>query len=132
MANPYLGNAILEKLEAELKALQSAGAGSKRGAGDSSQDPNLKYNGGVFRKFKERKTDKGKEWPAAVVREMKKEHQLPKSKYWNGDMCLAYHVKGMCNSGCPCAEDHKVYTEEEYKATNGLADWCEKHYPASA
>ena len=41
-------------------------------------------------------------------------------------MCLAYHVKGMCNPTCPRVGDHKEYSAEEY---NPLVEWCTQHYP---
>jgi hypothetical protein len=36
-------------------------------------------------------------------------------------MCLAWHTKGLCNSNCPCACDHVVYSMTEYAP---MVKWC--------
>ena len=45
-------------------------------------------------------------------------------------MCLAWHVKGMCNpEACPRAPDHVEYSVEEYQPLGG---WCAQNYPKEA
>eukprot|EP00980_Cylindrotheca_fusiformis_P022301 scaffold9180_cov160-Cylindrotheca_fusiformis.AAC.1 len=39
--------------------------------------------------------------------------------------CLAYHIKGMCNSICGAKADHRQLTEPE---TTALIAWCDTHY----
>jgi hypothetical protein len=36
-------------------------------------------------------------------------------------MCLAWHTKGLCNSNCPCACNHVVYSMMEYAP---MVKWC--------
>ncbi len=38
-------------------------------------------------------------------------------------MCLAWHTKGLCNSNCPCACDHVVYSTMEYAP---MVKWCKE------
>ena len=38
-------------------------------------------------------------------------------------MCLAWHTKGLCNSNCPCACDHVVYSTTEYVP---MVKWCKE------
>ena len=42
-------------------------------------------------------------------------------------MCLAYHVKGMCNERCNRALDHCEHTDAQDAQ---LVQWCEAHYRA--
>ena len=42
-------------------------------------------------------------------------------------MCLSYHLKGECWSGCSRREDHAPHTEAEDLA---LANWCQTTYGA--
>eukprot|EP00980_Cylindrotheca_fusiformis_P030574 scaffold25059_cov215-Cylindrotheca_fusiformis.AAC.1 len=39
--------------------------------------------------------------------------------------CLAYHIKGMCNSICGAKADHRQLTEPE---TTALIAWCDSHF----
>eukprot|EP00980_Cylindrotheca_fusiformis_P012538 scaffold3079_cov119-Cylindrotheca_fusiformis.AAC.14 len=39
--------------------------------------------------------------------------------------CLAYHIKGLCNSNCGASADHRPLTEPE---TTALVTWCDEHY----
>ena len=42
-------------------------------------------------------------------------------------MCLPWHVKGMCNTGCPRSEDHLLtYTAGESRP---LEAWCATNWP---
>ena len=43
----------------------------------------------------------------------------------NTTMCVAYHVKGMCNERCGRAIDHDAHTAAH---DNGLVEWCNAHY----
>ena len=80
----------------------------------------------LFGKFKRRK-DPGtnREFSSSKVKSAATD-PLPDSKHCTGPMCLAWHVKGMCNTKCTRAEDHKPYSDQEYKP---LVEWCEKNYP---
>ena len=53
---------------------------------------------------------------------------LPPSKVPGGSMCLAFHTKGYCNSGCGNSADHVAYTEAELRP---LRVWCATNYPAA-
>jgi hypothetical protein len=47
---------------------------------------------------------------------------LPRSKVDSTmPMCLAWHTKGLCNSNCPCAHNHVVYSTSEYAP---MVKWC--------
>ncbi len=37
--------------------------------------------------------------------------------------CLAWHTKGLCNSNCPCACNHVVYSTTEYAP---MVKWCKE------
>ena len=52
---------------------------------------------------------------------------LPTSKVDHLAMCLAWHVKGECNSACGRRNDHVVYSAAEYAE---LAAWCEANFHA--
>jgi hypothetical protein len=41
------------------------------------------------------------------------------------EMCLLYHLKGICNITCAHNGDHKEHTPAEDLA---LIRWCEAHY----
>ncbi len=43
------------------------------------------------------------------------------------EMCLGWHVKGMCNSNCSRSADHIPYTATEYAP---LVQWCTAHFPS--
>jgi len=47
---------------------------------------------------------------------------LPRSKVNPSEpMCLAWHSKGQCNTGCPCVADHVQYSATELAP---MAAWC--------
>ena len=52
---------------------------------------------------------------------------LPVSKIDGNPMCLAWHVRGECNSACNRREDHVLYNSTEYAP---LATWCGSHFRA--
>jgi hypothetical protein len=41
------------------------------------------------------------------------------------EMCLAYHLKGVCNSNCARHQDHREHQPSEDQA---ILRWCEQHY----
>jgi len=84
----------------------------------------------LFGKFKRRRDPAtGKEFAIAKVKlNVNESAPIPTSKHCQGHMCLAWHVKGMCNTSCPRAGDHKPYSDQDYKP---LIEWCEKHYPGT-
>ena len=43
----------------------------------------------------------------------------------NVEMCLAWHIKGMCNERCGRKADHMAHTDEQDAQ---LVDWCNTHY----
>eukprot|EP01083_Nonionella_stella_P151389 483594_1 len=51
--------------------------------------------------------------------------KLPPS-IWNSSIpvCLSFHIRGNCSSGCRSVEDHKPMNKHE---TERLADWFERH-----
>jgi hypothetical protein len=51
-------------------------------------------------------------------------HRVPNNG--NGvEMCLSYHMKGVCNSNCSCHLDHKEHQAAEDQA---IVNWCERNY----
>jgi hypothetical protein len=52
---------------------------------------------------------------------------LPNSKIDNNPMCLAWHVRGECNSACNRRADHVPYSAEEYAP---MSAWCAEHFKA--
>jgi hypothetical protein len=41
------------------------------------------------------------------------------------EMCMSYHLKGMCNTNCLHWGDHHNHTPAEDQA---LLGWCQQHY----
>lgn len=84
---------------------------------------NTHFNEALFGQYRVHKTK------ARALRDKiaKKEiRALPASKVdASMPMCLAWHTKGQCNTGCPCAKDHVPYTADEYK---DLLAWCQECY----
>jgi len=51
---------------------------------------------------------------------------LPKSKAnASATMCLSWHTKGQCNTGCKLKGDHISYSEQEYVP---MVKWCSDNY----
>ena len=111
---------------------RSTGApgGTSGGSGGGGDGPprnvrveNTHFNGALFDQYKVHKTK------ARALRDKiaKKEiRALPASKVDTSmPMCLAWHTKGQCNTGCPCAKDHVKYTADEYK---DMHTWCQECY----
>jgi hypothetical protein len=51
-------------------------------------------------------------------------HTLPTNDK-NGNMCISYHVKGVCNSNCGRSSDHAPHNAGE---TARLLAWCESAF----
>ena len=47
----------------------------------------------------------------------------------NSNMCLTYHVQGICNSGCRNAADHYAHSSAEDEI---FRTWCATHYKLDA
>ena len=45
-----------------------------------------------------------------------------------GEMCLSWHIKGICNVRCARADDHRTHTVAQDQS---LVDWCVAHYNAA-
>ena len=107
---------------------RSAGPGASLKTGNV-QTKNSSYRGELFDKYKDRKVN-GKLIPCSEVRRSIRDNklpQLPDSKAGGGPMCLGWHVKGMCNSGCPRCGDHLLtYTVAECRP---LEAWCAVNWP---
>jgi hypothetical protein len=41
------------------------------------------------------------------------------------EMCLSYHMKGVCNSNCSRHQDHKEHQASE---DNAIVSWCDRNY----
>ena len=113
----------------------SGGGGGGGGGGGDKTEPNLNYNAGLFGEYKTRKGSDGKAVRSKdILRAMISRGELPPLPPSKVDpsisMCLAWHTKGMCNPGCPCAPDHKAeYSNDEYKPMKG---WCTSNYPGES
>jgi hypothetical protein len=51
-------------------------------------------------------------------------HRVP-SNNDGVEMCLSYHMKGVCNSNCSRSRDHKEHQASEDQS---IVRWCETHY----
>jgi hypothetical protein len=88
---------------------------------------NTAYNDVLFDEFRRRKRD-NKEIPIRSFKQQAiAEKPLPPSKFGADSMCLAWHVKGMCNANCRQVADHRPYSASEYAP---LVSWCKECYPA--
>ena len=98
--------------------------------GDQGQRAgNLQFNSGLFAVFKGRGNN-GK-YASRQIRYKITNGDLPAlplSKVDGKAMCLAFHVKGMCNQQCGRNADHVEYNGTEYAP---LVEWCTEHYPAA-
>ena len=84
---------------------------------------NTHFNESLFDDYK-RSTKKSAELRKRIKNgELK---ALPPSKVdSNIPMCLAWHTKGQCNTGCPLVKDHVPYSGEEYVS---MKSWCQECY----
>ena len=44
------------------------------------------------------------------------------------EMCLSYHIKGMCNTNCARRGDHRDHAPDEDQT---LQQWCQQHYTSA-
>jgi hypothetical protein len=59
-----------------------------------------------------------------VIRRAGAANRVPNNN--NGiEMCLAYHLKGVCNSNCAWHQDHQEHQPAEEQA---MIRWCEQYY----
>ena len=93
---------------------------------DSSQRRvnNIHYNSKAFDTFRSSGTKSSRDIKNMI--RLGELPELPKSKVNSQQMCLSWHVKGMCNENCRLATDHIRYADNEYKQ---LLDWCTANYP---
>ena len=96
------------------------------GADLAQRDNNVAFNSTLFERFKDSRT------PCRIVRSKIQRGELPALPMSKGDptmeVCLAWHVKGMCNANCSRSADHVPYTDAEYAP---LHQWCTQHWPSS-
>ena len=106
------------------------GGGGTRGNGGGSEGTNPHYNEVLFGECRRRQVN-GKPVSSRDLRLKISAGELPElplSIYCTSTpMCPAWHIKGMCNSSCPRAGDHKEYSAEQYTP---LVEWCDKNYPS--
>ena len=112
----------------------SAPSGGGGGGGEKTSVDNTHYNEQLFGEYKKRKSGDGRAIKSKDIRKMIADGELPKLPPSKRNplisMCLAWHTKGMCNVGCPCADDHKAqYSATEYQP---LTQWCSAHYPGES
>jgi hypothetical protein len=89
----------------------------------STRVNNTSFNTELFQSFREAPT------PCRIIRSRIRNEELPAlppSKLPSTELCLAWHVKGICNEGCSRKADHIAYTTEEYAP---LKTWCDENYP---
>ena len=85
---------------------------------------NPTFNADLFNQYREDRTMPAREvkskWRAAGL-------ELPNSRVDpSKKMCLAYHVKGRCNSSCGSAFDHVQYSVSQYAP---MVQLCSEHWP---
>ena len=113
-------------IAAAASAARESGGEDKRSGGSTNttvkNDTYESQGAKLFGKYKRRRDPSTNREFATFKVKATATDQLPDSKHCFGPMCLAWHVKGMCNT----AGDHKSYSDQEYKQ---LVEWCEKNYP---
>ena len=98
----------------------STGGGTRR---EDGRNKNEAFNEVLFGEYRSRPV-RAKELREKI--EKKELPKLPDSKHSTGQMCPAWHIRGMCNPACPRADDHQPYTVDEYTP---LVEWCKANYP---
>jgi hypothetical protein len=73
----------------------------------------------IFERFRALRINHGRLLRAVTTRPPASPHDA------SVEMCLSYHVKGMCNENCGKAADHQPHTEAQ---SNLLLTWCTAHY----
>lgn len=125
ITTPSLSATIRALIQEEMR---SVGGGESLKTGNTTVK-NSNYLGDLFGKYKDRKVN-GKVVACADVRKSIRDNrlpQLPDSKAGGGVVCLPWHVKGMCNTGCPRCGDHLLtYTPGESRLVEA---WCATNWP---
>jgi hypothetical protein len=104
---------------------------SQQGGGEPSGHPggnplpnrmvqNENYKTELFGTFKEMQVNHAALRNRITVRPPASPHSVS-----GGEMCLSFHIKGMCNARCGRADDHKSHTDAQDQL---LVDWCNVHY----
>ena len=113
-----------------LPGSQTSGGSRGSGLGSSAGDPpenvrveNTHFNSALFLTYKmmpvKSRALRDKIISGAL-------EPLPKSKAnASAPMCLSWHTKGQCNTGCKLTGDHTSYSEHEYVP---LVKWCSDNY----
>jgi hypothetical protein len=85
---------------------------------------NMAYNAAVFEVYKAMNIK------AKVLKEQLRTRGVayPTNAHQN-NMCLTYHVQGICNTNCRNASDHYAHTPAEDET---FRSWCEQHYKLDA
>lgn len=95
-------------------------------AGSTVKPKEGEYNSVLFDEYRKRKKN-GREIAISSFKKQAMEKKpLPDSLHGAKYMCLAWHVKGMCNSNCGQWKDHNPYSASQYA---DLVKWCEECYP---
>ena len=118
---------LRSKLRAAEAKAKSVSGGSK---GHNLPQEHLAYHMPLFLEYKKRKKGGNAIMYRQAVRNLILKGDLPElspSKVDGKPMCLAWHVKGICNSEtCPRTPDHVDYSVAEYQTMCG---WCSDNYP---
>ena len=104
---------------------------SQQGGGEPSGNPNgnsipnrivqnEEYKTELFGSFKEMQVNHSSLRNRVTVRPPPSPHGSS-----GGEMCLSFHIKGMCNARCGRAEDHQSHTDDQDQL---LVSWCNTHY----
>ena len=99
---------------------------SEKESGKDTRISNPQYLEGTFSQFRDRKKKNGKQIPIGEWKHIAAANPPPKSKHFDGTMCVTWHGKGHCNVTCGKKADHKPYTASEYKP---FLEWCETYWP---
>ena len=84
---------------------------------------NTHFNDNLFQAYRDSPTS------CRSIRNKVRNNELPAipvSKVDHKPMCIAWHLKGMCNSNCSRTGDHVAYTTAEY---SDLTQWCTANFP---
>ena len=116
------------QMDTYLQSLISAATEQGKRSKGGGTIENTKFEQALFGNFRDRKVG-GKPVKCRDLRHLIKGGklpQLPKSKVDGHPMCPAWHIKGICNDGCPRVADHVLYSPTEYQP---LCSWCNANYP---
>ena len=99
----------------------SSGQGQDRNPLPNRMVTNPDYKETLFLRFKQMNINH------AALRNRVSSRPPPSPHGTNGEMCLSYHIKGICNCRCGRAEDHLPHTDDQDQI---LVEWCNAHYSA--